>query len=142
MKGGMQIFVKTFGGKWITLDVEMGETIDNVKVKVQDKTGIPPEMQRLVLARCELEGSKCVGDYNIQKESTLVLGGQLCGGTLVLEGELCDEGGGAGDSSSSNTPWEGKCGCSEAVPSEARKEETVSFEHEGMPEEEDAIGSL
>ncbi len=69
----MQIFVEIKDGQTITLEVEPGDSIENVKQKIQDKESIPPEDQVLTYAGKILEDGHTVADYNIQKEGTIEL---------------------------------------------------------------------
>jgi hypothetical protein len=70
---GMQIFVETITGATLTLDVEVSDSIENIKQKVQDRGAPAPDMQRLVFAGQLLEDGRTLFDYNIQNESTLQL---------------------------------------------------------------------
>jgi len=80
LRGGMQLFVKTLTGKTVTIDVEEGESIEDVKAKIAEKEGIPPEQQRLIFGGQQLQDGKTIDDYDVGDDSTLHLVLRLRGG--------------------------------------------------------------
>lgn len=77
----MQIFVRSIQGNSIALEVEPWHTVEEVKLKVQQKEGIPPDEQRLIFACKQLQDGYNMSYYNIKKESTIQLALRLRGGS-------------------------------------------------------------
>ena len=76
----MQIFVQTLSGKTIILDVEASDTIDSVKMNIQNKQGIFTDHQRLSFGGKLLEDERTLSDYNIQHGAMVDVSFPLIGG--------------------------------------------------------------
>eukprot|EP00347_Sterkiella_histriomuscorum_P006632 403352030 len=84
LKGGVQIFVRTLTGKTITIEVELDDTIECIRAKIQDKPGMPPDHIRLVFGGKKLQDGKILSDYGLQKESTIHMVLRLRGGMQIF----------------------------------------------------------
>ncbi|PVF91652.1 polyubiquitin, partial [Serendipita vermifera] len=73
-KPEFQIFVRNLNGRTMTISVKADETVESLRRKVEDKTDIPAETQRLLYAGKQLVPGRVLSDYNIQKMSTVELG--------------------------------------------------------------------
>ena len=78
----MIIYIKTLTGRCIEIEIESGDTVENIKNKITDKEGIPADQQVLILSGVKLENAKTLHDYHALqlRESTLFLVIMLRGG--------------------------------------------------------------
>jgi len=76
----VQIFVKHINGRTMALMVSPMDTVEHLMSKVQERTEIPPEEQRILYGGKQLTPGRTLSDYNISKESTLHLVLRLRGG--------------------------------------------------------------
>ena len=78
--GHMPIYVKTLTGKTITLEVSPHELLGYLKLMIQEKEGVPVDQQRIAFKGKQLEDSRTLDSYGIQKYSSLHLILRLRGG--------------------------------------------------------------
>ncbi|KAI8322830.1 polyubiquitin [Martensiomyces pterosporus] len=76
----MNIKIKTLTGKEIELDIEKDATILQIKERLEEKEGIPPQQQRLIFGGKQMDDTKTVDFYKIEGGSVLHLVLALRGG--------------------------------------------------------------
>ena len=75
-----KVYIKHMTGRSIEIYINGRTTIEEIKMKIQDKSGIPLDQQRLIFARKELNNTKVAGMYNIAENNTIALVLRLRGG--------------------------------------------------------------
>ncbi|KAJ6802757.1 uncharacterized protein M6B38_191400 [Iris pallida] len=67
----MQIVIKSQLNQIVHLNVHSGEYVYNLKKRIEEEIGIPPDQQRLIFGGRQMDDSRTVGDYNVQDGSTI-----------------------------------------------------------------------
>ena len=85
--------VKPLTGKVMLVVTSTEDTVEMVKVKIQDEMGIPPDQQRLIYSGKPLEDWRTLGSYDIVDGSFIHLVLRLAGGHLrpTLDPDILDE---------------------------------------------------
>ena len=63
--------MKTLTSRTLTLYLEEDTPIEDLKARIQDSTGVPPNDQRLIYAGKQLEDNKTLKYYNVWNETTI-----------------------------------------------------------------------
>ncbi|KAG8952354.1 hypothetical protein FRC04_004782 [Tulasnella sp. 424] len=82
--GKFPIYIKTLWGKTLTIQVNSHDTIEHVKLSIQDREGVPPYQQKLIFAGKMLDNRHKVRHYNIQRETTMHLVLRERGGKPII----------------------------------------------------------
>ena len=82
LRKSKELFVKIHNTKIITIEVETSDTIENLRYKIQDKTSIPPDQQRLLFTGELLKNMHTLFYYNVRHDSTIQL---VCTGNLIVK---------------------------------------------------------
>ncbi len=69
----VEIYLKTLVGKTIVLQLDVGNSIEEVRIQIENRTGVPPNKQFLYFGEKLLSDGRTLADYNIQKDSLLTL---------------------------------------------------------------------
>lgn len=67
------VFVRCSTGKLIMMEVEPTDTVSSLKASLKDRIGLTSDHLRLFVNGEQLDEEKRLADYNIQKNSTIVL---------------------------------------------------------------------
>ena len=91
--GGMVVYIKTLTGKILKVDLKSESSVENVKSLLYEIEEIPLDQQRLIFAGKQLEDGRTLGDYNVQKESTIHMVLRLRGGGGAMFADISDKSG-------------------------------------------------
>ena len=88
----MSIYYKDLVGKTHELKVELTDTIESIKYKIQDQKGIPPDQMIIIFSGKSLEDNRRLMDYNIQYGETISMVLKIRGHTYTpLYLKICNK---------------------------------------------------